>query len=557
MILRPRSRAHRFSVWFLAAVLPFAEVPYAVALGKADADTADKLEVEASKDWVFCVTAFDVSALSATQRLVGELSARRLARELESVGLRRRLPEEASAYADFADNEARAAAGKELAEKRAARAELLYSGHPGWKYRKELAKADAAVDAAEEKFLKAEKARSVVEIEATVKLSEKNAKGGLPPEPKAGELGIFCTDNKLDALLMGSVEPYYGRMRLKTRLYSRYLRSFIEEDEIVFSSEDREVALEELSQRLSAFVGGVPPGALAVTTEPAEADIVVDGKLIGHGSVGPIEKRPAPTRIEVNSPGYEGAEVTVDLESGELSKVSIDLNPLAMDELAVETIEPKQKDGGTNESVTSPAEPAVQQAEAAAQPAEMTVQPAEAAGTPVEPAGTAELNDVAVRLGAMHVGVAPMVLTLPAGRMAYIEVETKTGFGASSVVSQGGTLVLQLKPLPGKDAKPVENARHRFYRAFGRFSIALPIAFFMSGMAQVYENAATWSGDADKEASGERVRLWANVAVAAAVSFFAESAVRCAIYLHEANARATPLAKSGRLDDKQHRNKGR
>jgi hypothetical protein len=549
MILRPRSRAHRFLVWLLAAFLVLAAIPDAVALGKADKDTdTNQLEVEASKDWVFCVTAFDVSALSATQRLVGELSARRLARDLESVGLRRRLPEEASAYADFADNEARAAAGKELAEKRAARAELLYSGHPGWKYRKELAKADAAVDAAEEKLLKAEKARSLVKIDATVKLSEKNAKGVLPPEPKAAGLGIFCADNKLDALLMGSVEPYYGRMRLKTRLYSRYLRTIIEEDEIVFSSEDREVALEELSQRLSAFVGGVPPAALAVTTEPAEADIVVDGKLIGHGSVGPMEKRPAPTRIEVTSPGYEGAEVTVDLESGELSKVSIDLNPLAMDELAVETIEPKRKAGASETaSADKPAEPAVQPAD----PAEP------AAGTPVEPAGTAELNDVAVRLGALHVGVAPMVLTLPALKMAYIEVETKTGLGASSVVSQGGTLVLQLKPLPGKDAKPVENARHRFYGAFGRFSIALPIAFFMSGMAQVYENAATWSGDADKEASGERVSLWAHVAVAVAASFFAESAVRCAIYLHEANARATPLAKSGRLDDKQHRNKGR
>jgi hypothetical protein len=66
----------------------------------------------------------------------------------------------------------------------------------------------------------------------------------------------------------------------------------------------------------------------------------------------------------------------------------------------------------------------------------------------------------------------------------------------------------------------VEKARKKFYNAFGRFSIALPISFFLSGVATGYENAAVWGGEAEKEDAAETSRKIANVAVAVTVGFF-------------------------------------
>jgi hypothetical protein len=521
-----RSRRPRLiSARLLAAVITFAAVvPEAFAFGRSEKDDEkESSELAASKEWVFCVTAFDSSELPVTQRLIAEISAWRLARVLESVGRRSRSPEEVGAYSDYADAEAREAAGKQLAEKRDARAALLYQGNPGWKYRKELKKADAAVELAEEKLARVQKERSHIEIEAEVVLSKKNEDGALPPAPKAAALPLFCKENKLDALLTGSVTPYYGRMRLKTQLYSRYLRKIIHEDEIVFSSEDREAALAELEGRLRSAVSGSSPAALAISAVPEDADIVVDGKLLGHGAVGPIEKNPEPTKIEVSSPLYETADTTIELASDELTKVSIALKPLLMNELSISAIRPP----GSEEN------------------------------TVIEAAGTAEVADVAVRLGALHMGTAPVVLAIPQDKMAFVSLETPDGLGASAVVAEGGQLVLDLKPLPGPEAKPVEKARRKFYNAFGRFSIALPIAFFMSGIALGYENAAIWGGDPDMQDRAESARSYANAAVGVTVAFFADAALRCVVYLRTANQRATPLVKPMRDVTKTNREKGR
>jgi len=495
--------ARRLRLRLLVAAFAFAaSIPQAVALGRAEEEKVQAV-VKSSKKWVFFVAAFDTADLPPSQRLIGELSAGRLKRAIEAVEVRKRSREEIETYADYADAEAREAAGKDLGEKRTTRAGLLYDGNADWKYGKELKKADAAVLSAEEKLREVEALRSRVEGEGAVTLSEKNAQGALPPPPKAAEVTLFCRENGLDALLTGSVEPYYGRMRLRMQLYSRFLRTGMYEDEVIFSSEDRETAFAELEGRLSAFIGGAVPAALSISTEPQEADIVVDGKLIGHGYVGPMEKRPAPTKIEASAPLYESAELTVELASDEHSKVSIALKPLEMEELEIEAV------------------------------------------------GTAEAKDVAVRLGALYAGNVPLVLSLPSGEMSYITVETGDGLGASAVVAEGGRLVLELKPLPGPAAKPVEKARRGFYGAFGRFSIALPIAFFMSGLALVYENAAIWSGDADMQEKGESTRSIANAAVTVAVCFFAEAAVRFGFYIHAANERATSLVRPQRQTERQ------
>jgi hypothetical protein len=253
------------------------------------------------------------------------------------------------------------------------------------------------VEEAEKTLAQVEGRRARVEIEGRVVLSEKNKDGVLPPKPTPAAIPVFCKENKLDALLTGSVAPFYGRLRLSIQLYSRFLRRVIHEDEVVFSSEDREAALVELEGRLKTAVGGLSPAALAVSSEPLDADIVVDGSLVGHGEVGPIEKYPAPTKIEVSAPLYETAEVTTDLASDELKRVSVRLRPLELVDLTVETD-----------------------------------------ATAIEPVGQAEAADVAVRMGSMYVGSAPLTLAVNSGRMVYIAVETKDGRGARRSSPRGG-----------------------------------------------------------------------------------------------------------------------
>ncbi len=536
----PRARHPAAASLAAAFLLPLAVFVAAEARAMGEPEKAEEEAVEASKEWVFCVTDFDAAELPPSQRLIGEVSARRFARSIESVGLRRRSAVEVAAYADSSDADAREKAGKALAEKRNARAALLYKGDPTWKYRKELAAAEAAVREAEERLKSAETTRSRVETEAKVRLSEKNKDGALPSPLKNVDIPVFSAENGLDALLSGSISPYYGRLRLRLRLYSRYLRQVIHEDEVVFSGEDREAALAELESRLKAAVGGIAPAALSVRTENADADIVVDGKLLGVGSAGPVELFPAPARIEVSAPLHETAERTVDLASDELTTVSIALKPTAVSALSVEA--------RGAEPAASPA------AESSASPSPEPIAPSP---EPIAPAGTAEAADVAVRLGALYAGPAPIVLSVPEDRLAYVEVATADGRGASAVVSRGGRLVMDLKVLPGPDDRPVEDARKKFYGAFARFSLALPVAFFLSGMATMYDDAVTWSGDADKAATAENYHTVANVAVTATVCFFLETAFRCVRYLRAARSGATPLVRPAPVAQPADMNEGR
>jgi hypothetical protein len=92
--------------------------------------------------------------------------------------------------------------------------------------------------------------------------------------------------------------------------------------------------------------------------------------------------------------------------------------------------------------------------------------------------------------------------------------------------------------VPKRDARPVEDARRAFYNAFGRFSLVLPFAFFVSGTSTVYKDTALFRSSPildQKAVESGYVSIALNVLAGV---FFAESAYRLYSYLRQSAVRA-------------------
>jgi hypothetical protein len=139
---------------------------------------------------------------------------------------------------------------------------------------------------------------------------------------------------------------------------------------------------------------------------------------------------------------------------------------------------------------------------------------------------------------------------VPVGQYRYIRVETEDGLTGEVIVkgsSEDNTRIINLVPrkLPGKDDKPVENKRRKFYGAYGRFWVTLPVAFLISGFSQMYTDSYTVgalsTGKQDmfnnaKTAYYVSIGAWVITGV-----FLAETLVRMGFYVHSASNEAIPL----------------
>jgi hypothetical protein len=144
----------------------------------------------------------------------------------------------------------------------------------------------------------------------------------------------------------------------------------------------------------------------------------------------------------------------------------------------------------------------------------------------------------------------PGVFTLyvPEGQYRYIRVDTEEGLTGEAIVlggprEDGEIRIITTKPrkLPGRDDKPVETKRKKFYGAYGRFWVTLPIAFLIHGISQTYVNSYITSASPDlygKALTSYYVSMGAWILTGV---FFAESLIRMGIYIHSASKEAVPL----------------
>jgi hypothetical protein len=396
-----------------------------------------------SAEWVLAVTAFDVSALPPARKAVGDLLAKSLIAGLGAVSYRMRSSAEYAYYTDYAWSKDRAAAAKALAEKRAKRDELVFQGHPEWKYLKELRAIEKEIEKLELDLKAVSDTPPPVESEPAFSLAETNKAGGFPEAPAAGGEYRFCVNQKADGFLTGSVIEYYGRLYAGVKLYTRYTKSFQYEDAVIFSIEDTRQGIEELTARVTAAVSASTPASIAVRGEPADAVILIDGAFAGTGEAGPAAHPPGVVEVESFAPDRQSARYEVELRPGELAELYINLPPLGDGELTV----------------------------------------------------TVPEGEARVYQGALYLGNTPLQVRSTGDRAAFFHIETPDGKAASAITGGADTAV-RLTPVFPPEGR-VMKTRRQFYGSWARFWVALPTAFLFQGISDAQVRAYNTSGNAN------------------------------------------------------------
>jgi hypothetical protein len=263
--LKPPGKDRRFSGLLRLLWLPLLLVLPRPAFARPRAEDSGEI---LNKDWILCVTAFDISALSPERRTSGEVLIKELARNLSSLGRRFRPGEEMTYYLDYAWTKSRTDAAKALAAKRNERDALIYRGDPEWKYKKSLKTIDEELVKLGETLASLDGKLPRIEGIPAFKFADSNADGAFPAPPKEGAEYLFCVNQKADGFLKGKAVEYYGRIYLTIGLYTLYSRSYIYEDGIIFSPDDLGSAATELSGRLAGTLSSSGSAVIAVHSTP-------------------------------------------------------------------------------------------------------------------------------------------------------------------------------------------------------------------------------------------------------------------------------------------------
>ena len=560
----PHSRNRERHAGVLFAVFLTAAFPL-FGRGRQEAPPREALNTE----FILCITAFDVSALPPAQRALGPILQRELAWDLERIHHRIRGGEERSRYEELAFAAATREAAVRLAKKRAERDALLYQGLPRWKYRKELRRIDTELEDLETAWLRTAAERPLIAEAPRFKLISANSgnAGTFPEAPPRGGEEAFLKATQADALLTGRFRMAYGRIFAEFRLFARGA-SFVHEDSTIFSSEDLQAASDELKLRFLAALVNSEPVRLTVNAGPENARIVVNGRSAKSGET--VTMPPGPVTVSLSADDHQSVVREWEGRDGEETELSVILKPFTMEHLRIvlpgadasvylgarymggRAVEDKAAESAPDETVKTETETAetgtgiAGTEEAETETAEITGDPdGPAEGTeetPVElAADTPEETPAETQAGFFSIYV-------PAGQYRYIRVDTPGGLTGEAIVRGNDPAdeirVVRLEPrrLPGKDDKPVEVKRRKFYGAYGRFWIALPLAFFINGISQSYAYSYNSSGGSQTMYDRANTAYYVSIgAWAAAGIFLAESLIRMGIYIHTATEESIPL----------------
>jgi hypothetical protein len=448
---------------------------------------------------------------------MGDTVTRNLAAALLNLDVRFRQDEESAYYRDYAWTKSKAAAAKALEAERNRRDLLIYEGNASWKYRKNLRASEEAVARLEEELAKTEERVPLVEMKPEIKLTEGNINGSWPAPPAPGGEYLFCTGQKADAFLTGSLSEYYGRVYLAIRVYTIHTGTYSFEDSVLFSSADFDRAMDEISGRLAAAVSETLPSGILIQTDPEGAIVTIDGSYAGVDEV--HTHSPGTVEISVKADNYIPALFPLPLNAGELAELFINLTPLGYSALEVQV----------------PAEPGSH-----------------------------------VYVGSLYAGDTPLTLRLPKLDFSYISVETPEG-ETGSIVFRDDRLVKGSAHFTHTDAGPsaafttrtpvlpeekrVDKARRGFYGIYGAFWFILPAALLTSGIAGSYIHSHNsvvlgqrYTDDYemrksiyDRALTAQRVRVLSNVAWGTALGLTFFQIFR---YLYVSGEDATPIVKA-------------
>jgi hypothetical protein len=472
------------------------------AFGKKEAEEIKAL----NNEWLLCVTGFDIAALPETKRPIGEVFNRSLVDTFKTVSYRLRISPEYAYYESYAWTQSRSGAAKALSAKQDERAFLLYRGDANWKYKQDLKKIDADIVKLQEDLAKIEAEMPLINAEPVFDIIQPNKDGTFPPPPQEGRERRFCMEQGADAFLAGAIREYHNRYYVTLRLYALYTNAFVYDDEIIFSADDINGAVDEIAGRLTAVLAGTRPAAVAVRARPADTLVLINRAFAGRGTVESHDRPPGTISVDLSAPDHAPETVEVELFPGELANIRVNLLPQEFTEVQILA--------------------------------------AGAVGG-------------AVYQGSMYVGEAPLTLRLPVNQYNYFSVElpggqlAKAAFVSPGEASQPYVFSLKPKTLHPSSEQRVDKARKAYYWAWGGTWITGIAAWLVNGMVRSQVDGlnqmGSFSGDWDgvQKFYDDTLRLrdistgfWAAVGVAAAVEIF-----QMARYIYIATEDVTPIAK--------------
>jgi len=484
----------------LGLLLLFALLPTAplAASGRADEDQVDTVR----DTWVLSVTQFDLSMLHPGRRIVGDVITRSLLERLDTVNYRLRLYQELAFYEGYEWRRSVQVTAQALARRQNDRSLLLFRGDPDWRLRRELRRIDADIETLREELARREGERPIVNEEPVFALSQANLNNNFPAPPAPGTERRFTREQNADGFLAGEIREFHGRFFVRLRLYVLYVDAFVYEDDIIFSMEDIDRAVEEITVRLTSVLSGNPPARVAIRTYPPDAQILINQAYAGTGEVDARERPPGRITVAVAADGHTPETIDLDLVAGELAELDVTLGAIPL--------------------------------------AEVNIDVPGAVG-------------VAVYHGALYMGETPITLRLPIDSLAYITLENMAGETARAVIAAPGmpgeafdfTFRLRIPPPSGE--RRVNNARARFYWAWAGVWAAGITAWITSGISNS-RIAALNHPDAtyDLWVSANRahnINNGALVLLAPAVGYWIFEMAR---YLNASNANAVPIVRRDR-----------
>jgi hypothetical protein len=367
-------------------------------------------------EWILCVTEFDIQSVSAEKQVIAGVITKSLVDRLKVINYRSRVSNEYAYYEEYALVKARETAAKSLASKMNERSMLVFAGDPDWKYKERLAKLNAEIEKLNTVLEEVDGKAPLINSAPLFSLTKGNMEGEFPGTPKAGREYKFCSDQKADAFLSGSVREFHERFYITVRMYTLYTNSYAYEDNIIFSVDDIDNALDEFAKNLIVTLSGNTNALIAVRANPDDALVLINKSFAGRGEVPPLEYPQGKVSVTVSAPDYESMTVETELKGGHITEVNIELKPIHNTDVLITGA------GGS------------------------------------------------VYQGALYLGEAPLTLRLPVDTLDYIELETENEKGKVVFQTPPDTnsistmsVKTEIPPIKGR----VENARRTYYWAWG------------------------------------------------------------------------------------------
>lgn len=122
---------------------------------------------------------------------------------------------------------------------------------------------------------------------------------------QAFEEAYASVANPIVLVSIGESAAKLGRVETALAAYDAYLRARPD-------APDRD----EVAQKRTAFAASQAPARLSLTSEPAGADVILDGQLVGQKTPVVLEVRPGAHRVSIVLVGFETERVTAELSPG-------------------------------------------------------------------------------------------------------------------------------------------------------------------------------------------------------------------------------------------------